>query len=103
MKVIAVSGLAPGRSRDELAAVREAGVQAIWKLMIDGIVRAAYHRREAVGVVLELEVPDGPTALRTLATLPAIRAGVLELKEVLVCDPFTALETLFTQPETEGE
>jgi hypothetical protein len=99
MKVIAVSGLAPGRTREELAAVHEAGIKAIWQLMTAGVVRAAYHRREAVGVVLELEVPDGSVALRTLSNLPAIQTGVLELKEVLVCDPFTALESLF-QPST---
>jgi hypothetical protein len=95
MKVIAVSSLAAGRTRDELATVKERGIRAVWDLMKKGVVRRVYQRREQVGVVLELEVEDGATAMAIMSQLPAIRLGILELKELIVCDPFLSLETLF--------
>jgi hypothetical protein len=97
VKVIVVSELAQGRTREDLAVVRKRGVRALWELWRQGVLRAAYQRREAVGVVLELEVTGGDEAMKVLSELPAIKLGVLQVKELIVCEPLVALGALFVQ------
>jgi hypothetical protein len=95
MKIIALLSLTEGKTPEALApfAVQEA--RAVWEEVKTGIIRAVYYRVDKPGAVLEMEAPDIETAKAVVAALPAVKAEIVRLDELIPLAPYSGFEAMF--------
>jgi hypothetical protein len=95
MKMIAFVNLAPGRAGADLAPHVADEARAVWQLHKQGGLRAIQMRQSMTGAVLEFEGSSVDEVRAQLEALPAVRAGVLVVAELIPLVPYTGYESLF--------
>jgi muconolactone delta-isomerase len=88
---IEVAGVRDEQFTPEL--LREEAARA-WQLYRDGVVRELHFRADREMAVLVLEAADVEQARRALATLPLVRAGLIDF-DVVPLAPYPGFERLF--------
>jgi muconolactone delta-isomerase len=101
MKILAlekeVAGVAAGAFAPHLA--DEA--RRVWELQQAGVVREIHFRADRSDAVLILECADVAAARQALATLPLVRAGLIDF-EVIPLKPYPGFARLFAPPTGGG-
>jgi muconolactone delta-isomerase len=66
----------------------EAEAERARTLYADGFIRQIWHRGDVLGACLLIEAESEATARLTLATLPLVAAGMLEIVAVVPLKPY---------------
>jgi len=94
MKLLALERALPRGSAAECAPYLKSEAARAWELHQAGIIRELYFRADRSEAVLVLEC-DGPEQCRdVLATLPLVRAGLIEF-EIIPLVPYSGFGRLF--------
>jgi len=94
MKLLALEVERPGAAADAFAPHLHAEAARLWELHSEGVVRGAHFRADRHTAVLELECDSLDHARESLATLPLVRAGLIEF-ELVPLVPYTGYARLF--------
>jgi hypothetical protein len=95
MQFVALFDFAPGRSPEDLGPLRAAEAKAVWDLFTADVVRRAFYRADRPGALLELEATSATEALQHVSQLPAVKAGVIVIADLVALAPYTGYEALF--------
>lgn len=95
MKIIAISKLPPGITKEDLLHHQAAEAAQVWELYKSGVLREIYLQTEKLGAVLMLECAGIEEAKAVLDTLPMV-TGALDF-EIIPLAPFLSLEKLFSK------
>lgn len=97
MQILALSRRRPGVSAEQLAPLAADEAAVAWALHAQGVIRSVHMCPERPGSMLVLECAGLDEARAHLATLPMVRAGLLEfdLSRML---PYTGYAALFAEP-----
>lgn len=90
MKILALEHEIPGAVGGSL--VEEA--RRVWQLQQEGVLREIYFRADQHTAVLMLECHDVAEAQTVLASLPLVRAGMIDF-EVIPLAPYDGFARLF--------
>ncbi len=96
MKILAISKLPPGITKEDLLHHQAAEAAQVWELYKSGVLREIYLQTEKLGAVLILECTGIEEAKVVLGTLPMVKAGALDF-EIIPLAPFLSLEKLFSK------
>jgi len=66
----------------------------VWELQTSGVIREIYFRRDRSAAVLMLECAGVDEATTILATLPLVRAGLIQF-EIIPLSAYTGFSRLF--------
>ena len=94
MKILALEKEVPGVAAGAFAPHLRAEAQRVWELQQAGVLREIDFRADRSAAVLVLECADVDDARRILATLPLIRAGLIDF-EVIPLKPYSGFARLF--------
>jgi hypothetical protein len=95
MRLIAFVDLAAGKRPADIAPHVQAESRAVWDLHKHGSLRSIQMRQTMTGAVMEFEADSPEIVRRQLQSLPAVRAGVLTISEIVPLVPYTGYESLF--------
>jgi len=94
MKFLALEYELPGASAERFQPLLKDEAWHVWELQQAGSLRESYFRADRHTAVLVLECADLDEARRLLASLPLVRAGLIEF-EVIPLVPYDGLGRLF--------
>ena len=94
MKILALEKEAPGATSEQFQAHSKAEARRVWELYLAGVVRETYFRADHKEAVLVLECASAVDAQEILATLPLVKAGLIEF-EVIPLAPYPGFGRLF--------
>jgi muconolactone delta-isomerase len=94
MKILALEKEIPNTTSEKLAPHLKAEAARVWELYKSGHIREIYFRGDRNEAVLILECADVEEAESLLATLPLVKAGLIEF-EVIPLVPYPGFERLF--------
>ncbi len=80
MKILALEREVPGATDEQFAPHLEAEAARAWALHQSGVVRELYFRADRDEAALVLECASVEEARGALATLPLVRAGLIEFE-----------------------
>lgn len=89
MKILAVDRLLPGATLDKIQPLLKEEAQHAYALYQRGVFRELYFRADHPGAAVILECADVTEARAVLATLPLVKAGLIEFEIIpLAAFPF---------------
>lgn len=102
MQLLAILRAVPGATPAAFAPLMQAEEQRVWSLYVGETLRTMHwsgdpRAPETIRVVFALETASTEEAEAALATLPMVRAGLLNV-ELIPLSPWRPLEILFAQP-----
>lgn len=86
MKILAIERELPGATAADFERQARAEAAQAWELHQAGVIRELYFRADRPEAVLVLECADVAEARAALATLPLVRAGLIDFELI----PLTA-------------
>jgi muconolactone delta-isomerase len=98
MKILALEQELPGVEVEQFHAHLKAEAARVWELYQAGVLREFYFRQDHTTAVLVMECAGVAEARAVLATMPLVRAGLIEF-EIIPLVPYPGLSRLFA---TEG-
>jgi hypothetical protein len=98
MKILCLDKPRPGATPDKVVPLLRAEARHVWEAYKEGVIREIYFRQDRPGVAIFLECADVAEALRALADLPLVKAGIIEF-EAIPLGPFANFEMLFASAE----
>jgi hypothetical protein len=98
MKILCLDKPLPGATPDKVVPLLRAEARHVWEAYKKGVIREIYFRQDRPGVAIFLECADVAEALRALADLPLVKAGIIEF-EAIPLGPFANFEMLFAPAE----
>jgi muconolactone delta-isomerase len=105
MKILALEKELSGATSEQFQPFLKEEARSVWELQQAGVLREAYFHAEAHTAVLVLECPDQNAARQALASLPLVKAGLIEF-ELIPLAPYDGYARLFARPDptqTRGE
>lgn len=90
MEFLAIANVGAGAPADLVELLAEAEARRVWELYVGGVVRRVWYRGDRAGAVLMLECAGEEEARASVASLPMVEAGLLEV-EVVPLTPYDAL------------
>ena len=94
MKILALEKDVPGVADDACGPHLKAEASRAWALQQAGVLRELYFRADWPGAVLVLECRDVDEARGVLATLPLVRAGLIDF-DLIPLVPYPGFARLF--------
>ncbi len=94
MKILCLDRPQPGASFEKYQPHLLNEVRHTWQSYKQGIVRDIYFRQDRPGVAIFLECASTEEALKALADLPLVKAGLIQF-EAIPLGPFVNWELLF--------
>jgi muconolactone delta-isomerase len=94
MKILAFERELPGATAEKFQPLLKAEARRAWELQQSGLLREIYFRADQHTAVLVLECPTVEEALRLLASLPLVAAGLIEF-EIVPLVPYDGYARLF--------
>jgi hypothetical protein len=94
MRILALESASPASSPQAFAALAREEAAALWALVQSGVVRDTWFRSDRTDAVLLLECQDLEEARTHLATLPMVRAGLIDF-ELIGLRPYPGFARLF--------
>jgi muconolactone delta-isomerase len=87
MKVLALDRIKPTATMDKMRPFFKEEAQQAYQLYMQGALRELYFRSDRPGAAIILECKNVDEARETLATMPLVKAGLLEF-DVIPLGPF---------------
>jgi len=94
MKILCLDRPLPGATREKVLPLIRDEARHAWEAYKKGVIREIYFRQDRPGVAIFLECESAAEALRALAELPLVKAGLIEF-EAIPLGPFVNFEVLF--------
>jgi hypothetical protein len=94
MKILCLDRPKPGATMEKYQPHMLDEVRHTWQAYKSGVLRDIYFRQDRPGVAMFLECASVDEALKILADLPLVRAGLLDF-EAIPLGPFVNWELLF--------
>ncbi|WP_063800812.1 RNA-binding protein [Mastigocoleus testarum] len=94
MKILAIGKIPSGVPLNNVQTHLAAEAEKVWQLYISESLREIYLRTDQPGAVVVLECVDVEAAKAILATLPLVKAGMLDF-DFIPLGPFRTYELLF--------
>ncbi len=94
MKILCLDRPLPGATLEKYQPHLLDEVRHTWQAYKNGVVRDIYFRQDRPGVAIFLECASTDEALKALADLPLVKAGLLEF-DAIPLGPFVNWELLF--------
>jgi hypothetical protein len=95
LKVLALEREKPGKTSEDFKSHLRTEALHAWRLLQSGVVREIYFRADRDEAVIILECADLGEAQRALATLPLVKAGLIEF-EYIPLKPYPGFSRLWT-------
>ena len=96
MKILALGKDVPGIAEGQCLPHLKAEALRAWELHQAGMIRELYFRADEASAVLVLECADVEEARRTLATLPLVKAGLIDF-DLIPLRAYPGFARLFAQ------
>jgi hypothetical protein len=97
MKILCLDRPVPGADFAQVRPLLRDEARHAWEAYKKGIIREIYFRQDRPGVAIFMECLDTEEALRHLAELPLVKAGIITF-EAIPLGPFANFEILFADP-----
>jgi hypothetical protein len=94
MRIIAISKLKSGATKEKAAALFAKEMAAEWALQKADVIRQTHSRADQPGTILMLEAQSTAEAKQKLAALPLVAEGVMEF-DLYPYQAYEAYEGLF--------
>ena len=94
MKILAIEHERPGAGTETFRPHTKAEALRAWQLYQDNVVRELYFRQDRNEAILVLESSSVEEAQKALATLPLVKAGLIEF-ELVPLKPYPGFARLF--------
>ncbi len=101
MKILALEKESPAATAGQFQPLLKDEARCVWDLQQSGLVREAYFATEDHTAVLILECEDVQTARRALASLPLVKAGLIQF-DLIPLVPYDGFARLFENPTEES-
>jgi hypothetical protein len=95
LKVLALEREVPGKTAEEFKPHLRTEALHAWRLLQSGVVREIYFRADRDESVIILECVSIDDAKRALATLPLVKAGLIDF-DYIPLKPYPGFARLFT-------
>lgn len=80
MKILALEIELPGTDKKAFHELARDEAAKLWKLYQSGVIRELYYRKERSEAVLVLECQGAEEAVKILAALPMVEAGLIDFE-----------------------
>jgi muconolactone delta-isomerase len=94
MKILAIEKATHGSKAEDFQPYLKAEAARVWELYQEGIIREFYFRQDQHNAVLVLECTSITHAKEVLATLPLVKASLIDF-ELIPLAPYPGLARLF--------
>ena len=94
MRVIAISKMKSGATKEKIAALNAKELVKEWELQKADVIRQAHSRTDQTGSIFMMEVASADDAHKKLAALPLAEAGLIEF-DVFPYQAYEAYESIF--------
>ncbi|MCX6058551.1 MAG: superoxide dismutase [Chloroflexi bacterium] len=94
MRVIAISKMKSGATKEKIAALNAKELVKEWELQKADVIRQAHSRTDQVGSIFMMEVASADDAHKKLAALPLAEAGLIEF-DVFPYQAYEAYGSIF--------
>ncbi len=94
MRVIAISKMKSGATKEKIAALNAKELVKEWELQKADVIRQAHSRTDQTGSIFMMEVASADDARKKLAALPLVEAGLIEF-DVFPYQAYEAYESIF--------
>jgi hypothetical protein len=94
MRVIAISKMKSGATKEKIAALKAKELVKEWELQKADVIRQAHSRTDQVGSIFMMEVASADDAHKKLAALPLAEAGLIEF-DVFPYQAYEAYGSIF--------
>jgi hypothetical protein len=95
LKILALESDMPGKTAEDFKPHLKTEALHAWRLLQSGVVREIYFRADRDEAVIILECASIDDAKKALATLPLVKAGLIEF-DYIPLKPYPGFARLFT-------